>query len=102
MMKKIQWRTFLKKYKPIKNHLVNDAPFDGYMFETHGKEYEHLKKLADASAINGLNGYYVWTIVDGTTNGRCYLLNGWHVVNRLGYVFSETPWIEGDEIISTI
>jgi len=98
MMKKIQWRTFLKKYKPVKNELSDD--FDGYMFETYGEELEALKKLADASAVNGLNGYHVWTIIDG--GGRCYLSNGWHVVNRLGYMFSEVPWVEGDEIISTI
>ena len=103
MIKKIQWRTFEKKYKPVRN-AENDS-FDGYMFETHGEELEALKELVRASmtkpSTKGLEGYHVWTIVDGEGN-RCYLLNGWHVVNRLGYVFTEVPWIEGDEIISTI
>jgi hypothetical protein len=106
MIKRIQWRTYLKKYKPVKNTINSDASFEGYMFETYDGELEALKELVRESmtkpSTKGLEGYRVWTIVDGTTNGRCYLLNGWHLVNRIGYVFCEVPWVEGDEIISTI
>lgn len=38
----------------------------------------------------------VWTIVDGD-DGNLWALPGLHVVNRIGYVLTEKPWVTGDE-----
>lgn len=97
--KKIRWDTFVKKYKPVKNTIVKEAPFDGYMFETYGEELTELKNKAEASAVDGKNGYHVWTIIDD--NGP-YVENGWNYANRLGYIFTEEAWEEGDDIISSV
>lgn len=34
---------------------------------------------------------HIWTIID-TGGDDCILLNGFHIVNRLGYVFCRKPW----------
>jgi hypothetical protein len=33
---------WIEKYRPIKNPLNPDAPYDGTMFETYGQEYEEV------------------------------------------------------------
>lgn len=87
-----------KKYKPLKN--VENAAFDGLMYETYGKELDSLTRKAKAFAKNDgatKNGYHVWTIVDGE-GSKVIILNGWHVVNRLGYMITKNAWLEGQEI----
>ncbi len=32
----IDWETFQNKYKPIKNHLLESAPCNDWMYETYG------------------------------------------------------------------
>ena len=34
---------------------------------------------------------HIWTIIDADGDD-CILLNGFHIVNRLGYVFCRKPW----------
>jgi hypothetical protein len=48
----------------------------------------------DLSEIDDdLDYHYIWTMVDG--EGRyANLLNGIHIVNRLGYFVTEKPWEE--------
>ncbi len=36
---------------------------------------------------------HVWTRIDGD-NGRLYIINGWHIVNRIDYIVTEIPWLE--------
>lgn len=75
-----------KTYKPITNHLDENASFqnendDGIMFETYGDEVEFVKKQ---------NPNCIWTYVDGDSNAS-YIISGWHFVNRLGYFITEVP-----------
>lgn len=98
---KIRFATFEKRYKPIQNPINDDAPYGGWMFDTDEKEHTYLRKLAEKSKIDGKNGYHIWTIVDGENN-RQYIINGWHYVNRVGYLFTEIPWVEGEEIVSSM
>lgn len=67
--------------KPIKNHLDNNASLDGTMFETYGKE---LDFVIDQPNEN------IWTYID--VDGVLLLSNGYHLVNRLGYVVTEIPY----------
>lgn len=39
--------------------------------------------------------HLVWTLVDG--GDSCYVIPGWHFVNRLGYYVTERPWAEADD-----
>ena len=68
-------------YKPITNHIDNNASFDGAMFETYGDEVAFVKEQ---------DGSYIWTYGDGDDGGS-YIWNGWHFVNRLGYFITEVP-----------
>lgn len=80
-----------KAFKPVQNTITPDAPFDGCMFETfgadlaevliwgHGK-YRHLK---------------VWTLIEGD-EGQ-YVVDGYRIVNRLGYFLTSEPATKGTQ-----
>jgi len=72
---------FVEKYKPIKNHFVEDVSYDGYMFETYDEEFEYVKTFASKN---------VWILVDAESDD--VILPGWHFVNRFGYFITEVPW----------
>lgn len=74
---------FDDRYTLLVNHLnpnaswcIGDAP--GCMFETYGEELEFVRKQDPRT---------VWTLVDGD-DGDQYLTNGFHFVNRIGYLVS--------------
>lgn len=71
---------FLSLYHPEPNHLNPDASFDfgsgGTLYEAYGEELDYIRKLPAGR---------IWTIVDGD-DGRLWLLSGWHIVNRVGYL----------------
>jgi len=71
-----------EKYKPIKNHLDNNAD----KFETYGEELEFVKSQKPE---------HIWTLVEGD-NGDLYIVDGYHFVNRLNYFITELPY-EGEE-----
>ena len=58
--------------------------------------FESLPEVEDSLLENNLKygeGRYrhIWTIVDGD-NDSVVLINGFHFVNRLGYVLCQIPW----------
>lgn len=57
------------------------------MLETFGEDYEKVRST---------NPQYIWTVLDGD-DGLMYLVAGHHLVNRIGYVISQKPWVSGDE-----
>jgi hypothetical protein len=74
-----------RKYRPIANHINPDAAWstdddNGMMFETYGEELEFVASQPDQN---------VWTWVDGDTG--TWLVNGFHLVNRIGYLITEIP-----------
>jgi hypothetical protein len=74
-----------EQYKPIVNHIDNNASFDngdgGLMFETYGDEVEFVKSQSPDK---------IWMYGDGD-DGAGYLWNGWGFVNRIGYFITEVP-----------
>lgn len=91
----MKWEAFVKEYKPIKNK-VKGASIDGYMFETFGDELEDLK--AKAKKLGKGSGLHIWSLIDNNDGKDWYLINGWHWVNRLGYIITKIPWKEGEDI----
>jgi len=83
----LTWEEFEEKYQPITNHLVKDAPYDGFMFETYGEELEFVKQ-ADPLTI--------WTVMEGDED--LFVGNGWHFVNRFGYILTKIPFNDEDQI----
>ena len=74
-----------EQYKPIVNHLDDNASFDngdgGIMFETYGDEVAFVKSQSPAN---------IWMYGSGDDGGT-YVWNGWGFVNRLGYFITEVP-----------
>jgi hypothetical protein len=83
-VKRISYAAWLVKYMPIVNDLNADAPYDGYMFETYGKELDTVHR------IRGIAPRTVWTLID-TGRRRLTISSGFHFVNRLGYFLTEKP-----------
>ena len=79
-----QWEEI---YKPITNHLVPDASWNGLMFETYDDEYAFVCNQHDNR---------VWTWVDGEDG--TYIITGIAHVNRIGYFVTTEPWDSNIEI----
>lgn len=75
---------FYEKFKPIKNHIDDNASFDGCMYETYDKEFEFVCQK------NQTSPNHIWTIVD--IDGDLVITNGLHFVNRMGYLITEVPF----------
>lgn len=85
---KLNFEEWEEKYKPIKNHFVEYTPYNDYMFETHGKELEHVKK-------QGLNN--IWTLLD-CEDETSYICSGYSIVNRNGYFITEIPFNDNEYV----
>jgi hypothetical protein len=86
----MNFETWLETYKPVANHLDENASFQdeegkGIMFETFGKELEFIRSQ---------DHRHVWTY--GDEDGS-YIVAGRRFVNRLGYFVTQEPWPLEDE-----
>lgn len=86
---KISEEDFEEQFLPIKNHLDDNASFNGCMYETYGKELDFVFELSKTTKR-------VWTIIEGDKN-TLYCVAGFHLVNRLGFLITEKPWESGLE-----
>src|SRR5215467_1136196 len=86
--RRMWWPTFVREFKPMTNHLDDNAAGDGFMFETYGEELDFVRKQ---------NRSHIWTLVEGD-NGRLYVVEGYHLVNRLGYFVAKVPALGGLQI----
>jgi hypothetical protein len=80
MMIKLTDDDWQDNYKPIKNHLVKDAPWDGCMFETYGPENEFIRNQ---------DQHHVWTLIDSDESDNPIIVEGYHFVNRIGYFITK-------------
>ena len=71
----IECDNFNKKYKP-----------EAKEYETYGKDKQHIIEQ-DVS--------YVWTCI--SVDGNEYLVQGWHVADRMYYIKTTVPFIPGDK-----
>ena len=62
--------------------------FGGCMYETFGEELEYIKTQSNNR---------IWTIVDGDDDDLL-IIAGFHFVNRLGYLVTDTEWSNENEI----
>lgn len=83
----MSFNKWLTKYQPVQNHIDSNASFGGAMFETYGKELDFV--IATESN-------QIWTYVDGDRG--TYLVSGYHLVNRIGYLIASKPFGDHEEI----
>jgi hypothetical protein len=79
----LDWSQWTDQYKPIKNHFSNDPDYE--MFETYGEELEFVMAQDPRN---------IWTYMDA--DGGSLIVEGYHLVNRLGYYITEKPWSENE------
>lgn len=84
---------FDSQFPLVENHLnrhaswvIGDGP--GCLFENYGTELAFVREQ---------DARFVWTIIDGD-DGDMYLVSGFHLVNRVGYLLSTVP-VPADTII---
>ena len=75
---------FLDRFQPITNHLYRHAGFDGCLFETYGAELAFVQAQDPA---------LIWTVLD--CDGNLVIGDGYHFVNRLGYLIATVPREDG-------
>lgn len=88
----ISEEAFYETYKPVKNPFNKDAPWDGSMLETYGRELEHVKKVLETAPDT------VWTVLD--CDGPLVVGSGFHHVNRVGYIITEVPVEAGQSVVT--
>jgi len=81
---------FWEDYKPQKNHLDDNAGFDGCLYETFGEEVKYVFELAKKENR-------VWTVIEGD-EGMVYSA-GFHYVNRLGFFVTEKPYDSEEDYV---
>ena len=89
---KVDIEQFDKEFVPLHNPIDPDASLDGAMFETYGKELEYVLKWSN----NPLTENRVWTYIDG--DDGTYIISGYHLVNRIGYILTENPFTEETQV----
>ena len=77
---------FEERYELLKNNFDKSAAYEGAWFETYGAE-ELFVRNADPKTV--------WTIVEG--DEFLWVIAGFHIVNRLGYLITQTPWTSDAE-----
>lgn len=80
---------FDEQYPLVTNHINPNASwaFDdgpGCLFETYGEELNFVLSQDPRT---------IWTLVDGD-DGNQYVISGYHLVNRIGYLISTVPFTE--------
>lgn len=73
---------FYEFFQPYRHPDTTFDCFGGIGLETFG---------ADRDLAYSLDSDYVWTVVDGTDNGRLYICSGCHFVNRVAYLVTARP-----------
>lgn len=81
---------FDKLYPLITNHINPNASWafgdgPGCLFETYGEELAFVRSRDPRT---------IWTLVDGGDDDNQYVISGFHLVNRIGYLISTVPFPE--------
>jgi hypothetical protein len=92
-MTEITEEEFDEQYPLVTNHLNPNASWvtgdgPGCLFETYGEELDFVRRQDPRT---------IWTFVDGD-DGNQYVISGYHLVNRIGYLISTVPFPEDASI----
>ena len=84
---------FDANYPLITNHIDPNASWafgngPGCLFETYGEELAFVRSQDTCT---------IWTFVDGD-DGNQYVMSGYHLVNRIGYLVSTIPFPDDADI----
>jgi hypothetical protein len=83
MSKFYTYDAWVREFQPMPNHLHNQETFAQLSYETYGDEDEYVRQQ---------DNNFVWTEVDGEEG--CYIISGYHWVNRIQYYITNRPWTD--------
>lgn len=84
---------FDERFIMMKNHFYDnpdDCSFNGCLFETYGKEMDYITE----ARFNSMKQKHLWTIVESDDGDKLYYQSGYHIVNRIGFFFTEEEVVE--------
>ena len=87
---KISEDEFEERFQPQPNHLVLDAGFNGWLYDTHGAEADFISEFAVKCPER------VWAVLE--TDEGMSIVSGVHFVNRMGYIITKEPVPDGRRI----
>lgn len=83
----INYEQWCKIFKPVNNHFISNAAYNGCMFETYGEEVKYVESY---------DPNFVWTYIE--SDGNDNIVEGYCHVNRLGYFITKYP-VTGSTIV---
>ena len=106
-MKQLTENEFDELYTPVKNHLDDNASFDGCLFETYGEEIDYVLEMAKENRVvtiiegEDIEDDECSREEDGTIIPRSSIIyvSGYHLVNRLGFLVLDKAYKEDFEVV---
>ena len=77
-------------YRPVVHVPDESESWAGILYETYGEDIIAVVEMANT------NPRKVWTWID-TQEGDC-IVNGYHLVNRIGHFITENEWQNGQHL----
>lgn len=97
-MKHLTEDEFDSQFTPIKNHLDNNASFDGCLFETYSPDIDFvLEKSLENRVVTIIECDD--EIINKKRHNVMVYASGYHLVNRLGFLILDKPYDEEFEVI---
>ena len=85
---KMTFEQWAETYKPVANQDCDRELFDGFLFETYGKDLLQVTRVRDTQPDK------VWTLLD--SDGHASINPGYSHINRIGYFITENPFYSFD------
>lgn len=85
-MKRLNLDAWVTIFKPIKTN-PQATGIDRFTFETYGSDHRTVE-LAPPNLV--------WTLLE--VDGKRYIANGYHYINREGYFITTTPCTKDTEV----
>jgi len=110
---------FYNEFKPIQNHIDTNASWDGTLFETYGEELTYCFELSkkenrvwtiveceevnEDDVVDEINDVFIDDEEVMVNNFEpmkpCfYIISGFHIVNRVGFLVTEKPYLSDTEV----
>lgn len=77
----MRYETWVRKFRPIRNHLAEDTAIDGYVFMPYGEELNFV-------LLHPKNQIWSFVVCDDGRKPVWLISEGFHVVNLIGYLLT--------------
>jgi hypothetical protein len=96
----LSYDRWIETFNPKVNTITANSAFDGMMFETYGDDLAEVLRLS-SDVLDPAGPLKVWTIVEND-DGDLVIVDGYHRVNRMGYMITDKPADAGVQYVVTL